>query len=280
MTDIGRNVAEPPDADSPRTSGFYRDIALDRTLEDLGQRYVEKRAVIVRDVMTPVTLNQPSATTIRLRIFPPWRSRHVLPRTRGKQSPQMLAIDSARVRRSEDACQTPVFGHDCAADLMRGHVLEDHVESRTRIDGVGLRHIGISNEELVGWREAHLGIESPFHIAVGENADKRFIVEHRKVSDPVLRHQPASTTQAVGDIDRVRKGGHHRRNGRDMVHADCGFKPDAGQVRYFAKGSDTRRLPDARNLSACREKSRMRGVRKPLGIRGVFGSHIRAAVVL
>ena len=54
MTDLGRNLAEPADGDAPRRSGFYRDIAADLTLEDLGQRYVEDRAVSVRDVMTPV----------------------------------------------------------------------------------------------------------------------------------------------------------------------------------------------------------------------------------
>ena len=54
MTDIGRNVAEPSDVESSESSGFYRDIAADFTLEDLGQRYVEERAVTVRDVMTPV----------------------------------------------------------------------------------------------------------------------------------------------------------------------------------------------------------------------------------
>ena len=54
MTDIGRNMAEPSDDESSRSSGFYRDIAADLTLEDLGQRYVEERAVTVRDVMTPV----------------------------------------------------------------------------------------------------------------------------------------------------------------------------------------------------------------------------------
>jgi len=54
MTDIGRNVAEPSDFESSRSSGFYRDDATDLTLEDLGQRYVEERAVTVRDVMTPV----------------------------------------------------------------------------------------------------------------------------------------------------------------------------------------------------------------------------------
>ena len=54
MTDIGRSLAEPSDAESSRRSGFYRDIAADLTLEDLGQRYVEERASTVRDVMTPV----------------------------------------------------------------------------------------------------------------------------------------------------------------------------------------------------------------------------------
>lgn len=54
MTDIGRNMAEPSDLESSRRSGFYRDIAADLTLEDLGQRYVEERAFTARDVMTPV----------------------------------------------------------------------------------------------------------------------------------------------------------------------------------------------------------------------------------
>jgi predicted transcriptional regulator len=54
MTDIGRNMAEPADLESSRSSSFYRDVAGDLTLEDLGQRYVEERAVSVRDVMTPV----------------------------------------------------------------------------------------------------------------------------------------------------------------------------------------------------------------------------------
>jgi hypothetical protein len=52
MTDIGRNMAEPSDVISSRDSNFYRDEPVD--LEDLGQRFVEERAVTVRDVMTPV----------------------------------------------------------------------------------------------------------------------------------------------------------------------------------------------------------------------------------
>jgi len=59
MTDIGRNIAEPADFTSSRSSGFYRDIAADLTLEDLGQRFVEERAVAVRDVMTPVVHQVP-----------------------------------------------------------------------------------------------------------------------------------------------------------------------------------------------------------------------------
>ena len=53
MTDIGRSMAEPPDFESSRHLGFYRDIAADSALEDLEQRYVEERAVTVQDVMTP-----------------------------------------------------------------------------------------------------------------------------------------------------------------------------------------------------------------------------------
>jgi predicted transcriptional regulator len=59
MTDIGRNMAEPADVESSQSSDFYRDIAADLTLEDLGQRYVEERALTVRDVMTPVIHHVP-----------------------------------------------------------------------------------------------------------------------------------------------------------------------------------------------------------------------------
>ena len=63
MTDIGRSMTEPSD-ESPRDSGFYRDIAADLTLEDLGQRYVEERAVTVRDVMTPVIHQVPVTASV------------------------------------------------------------------------------------------------------------------------------------------------------------------------------------------------------------------------
>ena len=62
MTDIGRNMAEP--SESSRSSDFYRDIAADLTLEDLGQRYVEERAVTVRDVMTPAIHQVPVTASV------------------------------------------------------------------------------------------------------------------------------------------------------------------------------------------------------------------------
>jgi predicted transcriptional regulator len=64
MTDIGRNMAEPSDFESSRSSDFYRDIAAELTLEDLGQRYVEERAVTVRDVMTPVIHQVPVTASV------------------------------------------------------------------------------------------------------------------------------------------------------------------------------------------------------------------------
>lgn len=63
MTDIGRKMAEADD-DTSRNSGFYRDIAADLTLEDLGQRYVEERATTVREVMTPVIHQVPVTASV------------------------------------------------------------------------------------------------------------------------------------------------------------------------------------------------------------------------
>jgi len=62
MTDIGRNMAEPPDFVPSRGSDFYRDDPVD--LEDLGQRFVEERAVTVRDVMTPVIHQVPVTASL------------------------------------------------------------------------------------------------------------------------------------------------------------------------------------------------------------------------
>jgi len=64
MTDIGRNMAEPSDVESSRSSGFYRDIAADIMLEDPGESYVEARAVTVRDVMTPVIHQVPVTASV------------------------------------------------------------------------------------------------------------------------------------------------------------------------------------------------------------------------
>ena len=64
MTDIGRNIAEPSDLSSSSGSNFYRDDTVDLALEDLGQRYVEERAVTVRDVMTPVIHQVPVTASV------------------------------------------------------------------------------------------------------------------------------------------------------------------------------------------------------------------------
>jgi predicted transcriptional regulator len=63
MTDIGRNMVEPSDVESSRSSGFYRDLAAD-VMDDIGERYVEERAVTVRDVMTPVIHQVPVTASV------------------------------------------------------------------------------------------------------------------------------------------------------------------------------------------------------------------------
>ena len=64
MTDIGRTLAEPSEVESSRSSGFYHDIDVDFTLEDLGQRYIEERATTARDVMTPVIYQVPVTASV------------------------------------------------------------------------------------------------------------------------------------------------------------------------------------------------------------------------
>jgi len=64
MTDIGRQVAEPSEFGTAERSEFYRDTADDSVLEDLAQRFVEERAVAVRDVMTPVVHQVPASAPV------------------------------------------------------------------------------------------------------------------------------------------------------------------------------------------------------------------------
>ena len=82
----------------------------------------------------------------------------------------MLAVGLTRVSRGEDACQTTVLRDERAADVMRGHVFENGIEPGTAVDGIGLRHEDIADEELIERRQADLGIKRPFHIPVREDA--------------------------------------------------------------------------------------------------------------
>jgi predicted transcriptional regulator len=64
MTDISRELAERSDLEPSRSSAFYGDDQADVTLEDLGQRYAEERAVTVRDVMTPIVHQVPVTASV------------------------------------------------------------------------------------------------------------------------------------------------------------------------------------------------------------------------
>jgi CBS domain-containing protein len=97
MTDIGRHLAEP--SDFVASAEFYRDTGDEVTPEDLGQRYVEGRAVVVRDVMTPVvhhvTATAPVAEAARIMVE---RHIHRLVVTQGKQPVGMItSMDLLRV---------------------------------------------------------------------------------------------------------------------------------------------------------------------------------------
>lgn len=65
MTDIGRALAETADLASPLSMDFYRNDRADLSLEELGQRYVEERSLVVRDVMTPIIYQVPATASAR-----------------------------------------------------------------------------------------------------------------------------------------------------------------------------------------------------------------------
>lgn len=57
MTDLVRRNAQDAEEDArPGGGGFYRGDPYEFTLEDLGQKYVERQVMTVRDVMTPTVL--------------------------------------------------------------------------------------------------------------------------------------------------------------------------------------------------------------------------------
>lgn len=98
MTDITRTLAEPDDFPAPR-AGFYADAANGASLEDFGQRYVEERAVTVRDVMTPVVHHVPAGASVAdaARIMIAERI-HRLVVTQGKEPVGMItSMDLLRV---------------------------------------------------------------------------------------------------------------------------------------------------------------------------------------
>jgi predicted transcriptional regulator len=98
MTDIGRHLAEPLDFESARAE-FYRDTGDEVTLEDFGQRYVEGRAVTVRDVMTPV-IHHVAATALVAEAARIMVERHIhrLVVTQGRQPVGMItSTDLLRV---------------------------------------------------------------------------------------------------------------------------------------------------------------------------------------
>ena len=64
LTDLGRQLAEPSEFRSSERLEFYRDTADEVTLEELAQRSVEERAVVVRDVMTPVVHQVPASAPL------------------------------------------------------------------------------------------------------------------------------------------------------------------------------------------------------------------------
>lgn len=86
LSDIGRNLAEPSNLGPSPSAVYDRDEGTGLTLEDLGQRYVEERAVTARDVMTPAIHQVPvtaSAAEVARRMLEQHVHRLVV--TQGKQ---------------------------------------------------------------------------------------------------------------------------------------------------------------------------------------------------
>jgi predicted transcriptional regulator len=98
MTDIGRHLSEPSEFVAAHAE-FYQDTGNEVTLEDFGPRYVEERAVTVRDVMTPVVHHVAATAAVaeaaRLMVE---RHIHRLVVTQGRQPVGMItSMDLLRV---------------------------------------------------------------------------------------------------------------------------------------------------------------------------------------
>ena len=98
MTDIGRHLSDPSEFLSARGE-FYHDTGDEAKVEYFGQRYVEERAVTVREVMTPVihhvTATAPVAEAARIMVE---RHIHRLVVTQGRQPVGMItSMDLLRI---------------------------------------------------------------------------------------------------------------------------------------------------------------------------------------
>ena len=98
MTDIGRHLSDPSEFLSA-PGEFYQDTGDEANVEYFGQRYVEERAVTVREVMTPVihhvTATAPVAEAARIMVE---RHIHRLVATQGRQPVGMItSMDLLRI---------------------------------------------------------------------------------------------------------------------------------------------------------------------------------------
>jgi hypothetical protein len=70
----------------------------------------------------------------------------------------MPAEYATGVRRGEDPNQTAVLGHEGAADVFGGHVLEDVVERLGDINDIRMWLEDVSYKQFISWRQAEIRV--------------------------------------------------------------------------------------------------------------------------
>lgn len=142
----------------------------------------------------------------------------------------MPAEHATGVGRGEDPNQMAVLGHQGAADVFGGHVLEHVVERLCGIDDIRVWLEDVSYKQFISWRQAEIRVKRSLEVAVCKHANECIALLHGQMPHPMTQHELSGTTEAVIDFDDIRKRGHHGVCRGHVVHAGNGSKACAGRA--------------------------------------------------
>lgn len=121
----------------------------------------------------------------------------------------MRAEQPACVGCCEDSHELFVLRHQCASDVVCGHVVEHRVEWLTLVHHIHVGQEHVADEQFLFRRQPEVRVQGALEVSVCQDAHKHAMILDRQVTDPMLDHQRSGAENAVTDLHEVREGRHH-----------------------------------------------------------------------